>query len=75
MKRGELVDQASFSRLIIVKLGQGSVFKDLKEIQTELDRRILALVPEDCVNKEQIPYLSTGQRLHNAEIVFESADG
>jgi hypothetical protein len=39
-----------------------------------LDPRILALVPGDCTNKEEIPYLSTGQNLSQYEVIFESAD-
>ena len=73
-KRLNLVNQANFSRLIILQLGQGHKFTDLTQIQTELDLRILSLAPDDCVNKKNIPYMSLGTNLHQSELLYQSAD-
>ena len=74
-KRKSLMEQANFSRLIIVQLGKGNTYDNIKQIQDEIDPKILALVPEATSNLKFIPYLSTGQNIHQCDFLYETQDG
>lgn len=48
--REKLADQTKYSRVVIIYLGYGHKFEDLKSIQDELNAKILDLAPTDCSN-------------------------
>lgn len=61
--------QTGFSRLVIVVLGRGHKYESLKQIQDELNPKVMDLCPSDCSNRSQIPYLSTNSHLHVRDTV------
>ena len=48
------------SRLIVIFLGNGHKFSELKEVQDELNAKILDLSPSGCANYHQIPIMTAG---------------
>ena len=60
------------TRLVIVILGKGHQYENLDKIKEELNPGIVSLMPNDCSNADNIPYLSTSRILHLREVVFES---
>ena len=61
------------TRLIIVILGRGHSYENLDHIKEELNPGVVSLVPQDCSNASNIPYLSTSTIIHLREQVFENA--
>lgn len=50
MGRQNLCAQAEVSRLVVIFLGHGHKFDSLKEVQDELNAKILDLAPGGCSN-------------------------
>ena len=61
------------ARLVIVILGRGHTYESLDQIKEELNPGIISLMPEDCSNAQNIPYMSTSHIIHQREVVFENA--
>jgi hypothetical protein len=61
------------TRLVIVILGRGFTYESLDKIKEELNPGVISLMPSDCANAGQIPYLSTSQVIHLREVVFENS--
>lgn len=57
------------SRLIIIFLGHGHVFPDLKAVQDELNAKILDLSPQGCSNYNDIPIMTAGGDIGEKAIV------
>ena len=72
-KQMGLLEQTGMTRLVIVILGRGHSYENLDQIKTELNPGIIALMPQDCTNAANIPYMSTGHVIHLREVVFENA--
>jgi len=54
-----------------VVLGRGHKYESLQLIQDELSPQIMEICPQDCSNKDKIPYLSTNTQLHVRETIYE----
>ncbi len=54
---------SKYSRLIVVTLNHLHKFGTIEDIQKELSPKIMSLVPEDCVNRDKIPYLKIGDNI------------
>jgi len=52
------------TRLIIVILGRGHQYESLDKIKEELNPGVMSLMPADCANADNIPYLSTSHVIH-----------
>ena len=50
MGRQSLVDQAGFSRLVMVFMNRGHAFADLDSVKSEISAKILELAPTRCSN-------------------------
>lgn len=72
--QNEISNQTQMSRLIIVVLGRKHKFVDLQQVQDELSPMVLDLCPKNCMNKTNIPYLTTRNRLHVREVVYQDME-
>jgi len=64
------ITSSKYSRLIIVTLNHLHKFGSLEEVQKDLSPRIMSLVPEDCANKDKIPYLKIGDNIGKRATVY-----
>lgn len=62
------------SRLIVIFLGHGHKFGELKEIQDELNAKILDLSPQGCSNYNEIPIMTAGNDIGDKSIVDLAED-
>mmetsp|Transcript_32806 Transcript_32806/g.43244 ORF Transcript_32806/g.43244 Transcript_32806/m.43244 type:complete len:80 (+) Transcript_32806:195-434(+) len=60
------------TRLVIVILGRGHEYENLDQIKQELSPGVVSLMPADCANANNIPYLSTSHVIHQREVIFEN---
>jgi hypothetical protein len=68
------------SRTVIIYLGYGHKFADLKSIQDELNAKILDLAPTDCENYKEIPIMTVADNVGEVaildmilrQVIFES---
>ena len=69
--QARVLEQAPFTRLVIVILGRGHKYSSIEQIQEELNGKMNDLAPKDCSNRAKIPYMATTRKLHLRETVFE----
>lgn len=69
MGRQQLCTQAQASRLLVVHLGNGHKFSSMKEVQDDLNAKILDLAPTDCANFNQIPIMSVGEDIGQKSLI------
>jgi len=72
--QNDVSHQVNMARLVIVVLGRAHKYKDLQQVQDELSAMILDLCPSSCVNKENIPFLTSRNNLHVRELVYEDLE-
>ena len=63
------------SRTIIIYLGYGHKFADLKSIQDELNAKILDLAPTDCENYKEIPIMTVADNVGEVAILDAKIPG
>ena len=71
-KQLSLLEQTGMTRLVIVILGRGHQYESLDQIKEELSPGVVSLMPQDCENANNIPYLSTSHVIHQREVIFEN---
>lgn len=71
-KQLALLEQTSMTRMIIVVLGRGHEYANLDQVKDELNAGVISLMPNDCVNASNIPYMSTSHIIHQRDVVFEN---
>jgi len=71
-KQISLLEQTGMTRIVIVILGKGHQYDNLDKIKEELNPGIISLTPEECLNKSNMPYFSSGHCIHLREIVLEN---
>jgi len=49
--------------VVIIYLGYGHKFADLKTIQEELNAKLLDLAPTDCSNYQEIPIMTVADNV------------
>ena len=67
-----LLEQIGTTRVVIVVLGRGHQYENLDQIKAELNPGVLSLVPAECTNAGNIPYMSSSHIIHCREVVFEN---
>jgi len=60
------------TRMIIVVLGRGHEYANLDQVKDELNAGVISLMPSDCANANNIPYMSTSHIIHLRDVVFEN---
>lgn len=75
MGRQNLCVQVEVSRLIVIFLGHGHKFDSLKEVQEELNGKILDLAPGGCSNISQIPIMTAGEDIGSKSIIDTGVEG
>lgn len=73
--KSNLVQQAGFSRLIIITLNHGHKFDSIETVKNDLSPKVLELAPQNCANYKEIPFLTIGKDIGERGEVFQSADG
>ena len=75
MGRQNLCAQAEVSRLVVIFLGHGHKFDSLKEVQDELNAKILDLAPGGCSNINHIPIMTAGEDIGSKTIFDHGVEG
>ncbi len=60
------------TRMVIVILGKGHEYANLDQVKEELNAGVISLMPAECTNADNIPYMSTSHIIHSREVVFEN---
>lgn len=59
--------------MIIAHLNHGHQFGDLEAVKTQLSPKVLELAPENCKNKNELPFLSIGSDIGKRVGVYREA--
>jgi hypothetical protein len=60
---------------VVIFLGHGHKFDSLKEVQDELNAKILDLAPGGCSNYNEIPIMTAGEDIGSKTIIDHGIDG
>lgn len=69
-----LVNQAGYSRLIIITLNHGHKFDSIETVKAELSPKVIDLAPSNCSNYKEIPFLTIGTDIGERAELYRSAD-
>ncbi|KAL7638286.1 UNVERIFIED_CONTAM: hypothetical protein RMT77_010850 [Armadillidium vulgare] len=67
----QLAESASANRLVVVHLMRGQIYGTMKDVQNELESKVLELAPLKLPNDFKIPFLSAGNDLGERKEVFK----
>jgi hypothetical protein len=56
-------------------LGAGHKFESMKEVQEELNSKILELAPKFCSNRKEIPIMTAGEDIGEKALIDVTAEG